>query len=73
MQKPYHGYTIYFRLFGRPNKLIGSGLAFCRIRLPFHLSTKKTTLKVMKDPEEGRNLTECEDAEDMFRKLETVI
>jgi DNA-damage-inducible protein J len=38
--------------------------------LPFDvIIPNKTTLKAMKDPEEGRNLTECEDAEDMFRKL----
>jgi len=38
--------------------------------LPFDvIIPNKTTLKAMKDTEEGRNLTECEDAEDMFRKL----
>ncbi len=38
--------------------------------LPFDVKIpNKTTLKAMRDAEEGRNLTECEDAEDMFRKL----
>jgi DNA-damage-inducible protein J len=38
--------------------------------LPFDVKIpNKTTLKAMQDAEEGRNLTECEDAEDMFRKL----
>jgi DNA-damage-inducible protein J len=38
--------------------------------LPFDVKIpNKTTLKAMKDAEEGRNLTECKDAEDMFRKL----
>ena len=38
--------------------------------LPFDVKIpNKTTLKAMKDAEEGRNLTECEDAEDMFRRL----
>jgi DNA-damage-inducible protein J len=39
--------------------------------LPFDVKIpNKTTLKAMRDAEEGRNLTECEDAEDMFRKLD---
>jgi DNA-damage-inducible protein J len=38
--------------------------------LPFDVKIpNKTTLKAMKDAEEGRNLTECEDAEDMVKKL----
>ena len=38
--------------------------------LPFDVKIpNKTTLKAMRDAEEGRNLTECEDAEDMFQKL----
>ncbi len=38
--------------------------------LPFDvIIPSKTTLKAMKNAEEGRNLTECEDAEGMFRKL----
>jgi DNA-damage-inducible protein J len=38
--------------------------------LPFDVKIpNKTTLRAMKDAEERRNLTECEDAEDMFRKL----
>ena len=38
--------------------------------LPFDVKIpNKTTLKAMRDAEEGRDLTECEDAEDMFRKL----
>ena len=38
--------------------------------LPFDVKIpNKTTLKAMKDAEEGRNLTECEDADDMFSKL----
>lgn len=38
--------------------------------LPFDVKIpNKTTLKAMRDAEEGRNLTECEDAEDMLRKL----
>jgi DNA-damage-inducible protein J len=38
--------------------------------LPFDVRIpNKTTLKAMKDAEEGRNLTECKDAEEMFRKL----
>jgi DNA-damage-inducible protein J len=38
--------------------------------LPFDVRIpNKTTLKAMKDAEEGKNLTECKDAEDMFRKL----
>ena len=47
-------------------------LAQVRLRrgLPFDVKIpNKTTLKAMKDAEEGRNLTECKDAEDMFRKL----
>ncbi len=38
--------------------------------LPFDVKIpNRVTLKAMKDAEEGRNLTECEDAEDMFGKL----
>ncbi len=38
--------------------------------LPFDVRIpNKTTLKAMKDAEEGRDITECEDADDMFRKL----
>jgi DNA-damage-inducible protein J len=38
--------------------------------LPFDVRIpNKTTLKALKDTREGRNLTECGDAEDMFRKL----
>jgi DNA-damage-inducible protein J len=38
--------------------------------LPFDVKIpNKTTLKAVKDAEKERNLTECEDAEDMFRKL----
>lgn len=38
--------------------------------LPFDVRIpNKTTLKAMKDAEEGTNLTECKDADDMFRKL----
>ena len=39
--------------------------------LPFDVKIpNKATLNAMRDAEEGRNLTECEDAEDMFRKLD---
>lgn len=38
--------------------------------LPFDVKIpNKTTLKAMEDAEEGRNLTECKDAEAMFGKL----
>jgi DNA-damage-inducible protein J len=38
--------------------------------LPFDVKIlNKTTLKAMKDAEESQKLTECKDAEDMFRKL----
>ncbi len=38
--------------------------------LPFDVKIpNKSTLKAMTDAEEGRNLIESEDAEDMFRKL----
>jgi DNA-damage-inducible protein J len=38
--------------------------------LPFDVKIpNKATLKAMQDADQGRNLTECEDAEDMFRKL----
>jgi len=38
--------------------------------LPFDVKIpNKTTLKAMRDAEEGRDLAECESAEDMFRKL----
>ncbi len=38
--------------------------------LPFDVRIpNKATLKAMKDAEAGRNLTECKDAEDMFKKL----
>lgn len=38
--------------------------------LPFDVKIpNKTTLKAMRAAEAGRNLTECEDAEDMFWKL----
>jgi len=38
--------------------------------LPFDVRIpNKTTLRAMKDAEEGKNLTECKDAEDMFGKL----
>lgn len=39
------------------------GLPFA-VRIP-----NKTTLKAMRDAEEGTNLTECKDADDMFKKL----
>ena len=39
--------------------------------LPFDVKIpNKTTLKAMRDAEEGRDLVQCEDAEDMFKKLE---
>lgn len=39
--------------------------------LPFDVKIpNKTTLKAMRDAEEGRDLVHCEDAEDMFKKLE---
>lgn len=47
-------------------------LAQIRLRkgLPFDLKIpNKTTLKAMRDAEEGKNLIECKDAEDMFKKL----
>lgn len=38
--------------------------------LPFEVKIpNKTTLKAMRDAEEGKNLIECKDAEDMFKKL----
>lgn len=38
--------------------------------LPFDVRIpNKTTLKAMKDAEEGKNLIECKDTEDMFKKL----
>lgn len=38
--------------------------------LPFDVKIpNKTTLKAMRDADERRNLTECRDAEDMFKKL----
>ncbi|MBI5141828.1 MAG: type II toxin-antitoxin system RelB/DinJ family antitoxin [Nitrospirae bacterium] len=38
--------------------------------LPFEVAIpNKTTLRAMQDAEDGRNLTECRDAADMFRKL----
>ena len=38
--------------------------------LPFDVRIpNKTTLKAMRDAEEGINLTECKDADDMFKKL----
>lgn len=42
---------------------IQKGLPF-DVRIP-----NKATLKAMKDAEEGRNLTVCKDADDMFKKL----
>jgi DNA-damage-inducible protein J len=47
-------------------------LAQIRLRkgLPFEVKIpNKTTLKAMRDAEEGKNLIECKDAEDMFKKL----
>ncbi len=47
-------------------------LAQIRLRkgLPFDVKIpNKTTLKAMRDAEEGKNLIECKDAEDMFKKL----
>lgn len=39
--------------------------------LPFDVKIpNKTTLKAMRDAEEGRDVIQCEDAEDMFKKLE---
>lgn len=39
--------------------------------LPFDVRIpNKTTLKAMKDAEEGKGLTRCKDAEDMFKRLE---
>jgi DNA-damage-inducible protein J len=39
--------------------------------LPFDVKIpNKTTLKAMRDAEEGRDLVQCEDVEDMFKKLE---
>jgi len=39
--------------------------------LPFDVKIpNKTTLKAMRDAEEGRDLIQCEDSEDMFKKLE---
>ncbi len=38
--------------------------------LPFDVKIpNKTTLRAMRDAENRRDLTECQDAEDMFRKL----
>ncbi|MBI4746798.1 MAG: type II toxin-antitoxin system RelB/DinJ family antitoxin [Deltaproteobacteria bacterium] len=38
--------------------------------LPFEVKIpNKTTLNAMKDAEEGKRLTECRDADDMFKKL----
>ena len=38
--------------------------------LPFDVKIpNKTTLRAMRDAEDGTNLTECADADDMFRKL----
>jgi DNA-damage-inducible protein J len=38
--------------------------------LPFDVKIpNKATLSAMKDAEEGTNLTECKDADDMFKKL----
>jgi len=38
--------------------------------LPFDVKIpNKTTLSAMKDAEEGANLSECKDADDMFKKL----
>jgi len=42
---------------------IQKGLPF-DVRIP-----NKTTLKAMKDAEEGKNLTVCKDVDDMFKKL----
>ncbi len=42
---------------------IQKGLPF-EVRIP-----NKTTLKAMKDAEEGKNLTVCKDVDDMFKKL----
>lgn len=47
-------------------------LAQIRLRkgLPFDVKIpNKTTLKAMRDAEEGKNLIKCKDAEDMFKKL----
>jgi DNA-damage-inducible protein J len=47
-------------------------LAQIRLRkgLPFEVKIpNKTTLKAMQDAEEGKNLMECKDADDMFKKL----
>ena len=39
--------------------------------LPFDVKIpNKTTLKAMRYAEEGRDLIQCEDSEDMFKKLE---
>lgn len=39
--------------------------------LPFDVKIpNRTTLKAMRDAEEGRDLIQCEDSEDMFKKLE---
>jgi DNA-damage-inducible protein J len=39
--------------------------------LPFDVKIpNKTTLKAMRDAEEGRDVIQCEDSEDMFKKLE---
>lgn len=38
--------------------------------LPFDVRIpNKTTLKAMKDADEGKNLTVCKDVDDMFKKL----
>ena len=38
--------------------------------LPFYVKIpNKTTLKAMKDADQGGNLTVCKDADDMFKKL----
>lgn len=38
--------------------------------LPFDVKIpNKMTLKAMNDADEGKNLVECKDAEDMFKKL----
>ncbi len=38
--------------------------------LPFDVKIpNKTTLKAMKDADQGENLTVCKDADDMFKKL----
>lgn len=42
---------------------IQKGLPF-EVRIP-----NKTTLKAMKDANEGKNLTVCKDVDDMFKKL----